>query len=108
SRADLAELRVVTNYADTQTGARYIKFVQTVNGITVESAVINPTILPDGSIVYVGNRALPDLARNANSAAPTLNQREAIAAAADALGLSYSDATVTQLSMSNGAEREAH
>ncbi len=105
SRDDLTGLRVVTNYADSTTGARYVKFVQTVNGIEVHLAVVNVTLLPDGSVLYVGNRALPDLAKNANSTTPALTPADAIAAAANALALRYDANTVAQLELLGGAEQ---
>ncbi len=107
NRDDFAGLRVVTNYADRTTGARYVKFVQTVNGIEVHLAVVNVTLLPDGTVLFVGNRALPNLAKSANSSAPALTQSDAITAAATALGLAYDSATVTLTESVGGTEQEA-
>ncbi len=105
-RADLTGLRVDTNYADATTGARYVKFVQTHNGIEVHNAVVNVTILPDGSVLYVGNRAVAKLADSANSASPALSHSDAINAAAAALNLDYTAATVTRQESVGGTERE--
>ncbi len=106
SRDDLTGLRVITNYADSMTGARYVKFVQTHQGIAVHNAVVNVTILPSGTVLYVGNRAVPALQKAANTAVPTLSQSDAIAAAAGVLALRYSPSTVTQQDSLGGAERE--
>jgi hypothetical protein len=106
SREDLTELRAVRNRADPITGARYVTFVQTVNGIGVFNAVVNVTILPNGEVLFVGNRAVPNLAKAARTATPILSQQEAIAAAANELALRYSPDTLSQLESFAGAERE--
>ncbi len=105
SRDDMATLRVTDNYADDITGARYIYFVQTVNGLTIYNAVINVTLLPDGSVLFVGNRTINDIGERAGGATPTLSAREAIDAAARALQLDYTSATVTRIETIGGTER---
>lgn len=106
-RADFTDLRVIKNYADATTGARYVKFLQTVNGIEIYNAAVNVTILPSGDVVYVGNRAVASLLSNANSATPSITRNAAIAAAADDVGLRYSPASLTVAESLGGAEQAA-
>jgi extracellular elastinolytic metalloproteinase len=106
SREDLAHLRVDRNYADSITGARYVKFGQTVNGIRVFNGTVNVTILPSGTVLYVGNRAVAGLEKTANSATPIISQSDAIASAAADLGLRYTASTVTAVESLGGTEQE--
>ena len=106
NREDLTGLRAVRNRTDPITGARYVTFIQTVNNIGVFNAVVNVTILPTGEVLFVGNRALPNLAKSVNTATPTLSQQEAIAVAATDLALRYNPGTLTELQTFGGAEQE--
>ncbi len=95
TQADLTDLKIDINFADQDSGNRYVKFMQQVNGIEIYNAMVNVTILADGSVLYVGNRGIGDALARSNSATPVLSHTDAIAAAADALGLSYDPSTVT-------------
>jgi extracellular elastinolytic metalloproteinase len=94
SRADLADLTVDLNEADGASGSRYVKFEQTVGGIKIYNAMLNVTILADGSVLYVGNRGIPNIAQAINTRTPSISHAEAIAAAANALQLNYTASTV--------------
>jgi hypothetical protein len=98
SAADLAGFVAAINFADTDSGNRYVKFTQHVGGIEVYNAMVNVTLRGDGSVLYVGNRGISEAARRVNSDTPRLSQAEAIAAAATALGIAYDPATVVTTS----------
>jgi Zn-dependent metalloprotease len=107
SADDLSGLRVTDNYADSISGSRYVYFQQTVNGIGLSNAVINVTVLPNGNVLFVGNRTVANIAAKATVTEPTLTQSQAIAAAANALGLTYTASSVTEASSVAGSERAA-
>lgn len=107
NRDDLATLRVTDNYADATTGTRYVYFVQTANTLMIYNAVLNVTILPDGEVLFVGNRAIPDITGRAAPATPVLTARQAIEVAAQALGLAYTPTTITVMESVGGTEQAA-
>jgi hypothetical protein len=108
SRDDLTGLRVTSNYADSITGSRYIAFIQTVNGLDVHNAIVNVTLLKNGEVLFVGNRAVANLAKNANATTPAISQRDAIAAAASNVALRYTPESLTELQSLGGATQERH
>jgi hypothetical protein len=92
--ADLMDLQVVINFADADSGNRYVKFRQRIGDIEIYNALLNVTLQADGSVVYVGNRAIGNATQNINSRTAHIHHTEAIAFAARALQLSYDPATI--------------
>lgn len=107
-RDDMAELYLQTNRTDRITGARYLIFIQTVNDLPIFNAIVNVTLAPDGEVVHVGNRAYANVARNTNRTTPVLTPAEAIAMAADHLGVAYTPDTVIQTEARGGTAQETH
>jgi hypothetical protein len=105
-RADLEGLELQTLRTDRITGAHYAIFIQTVNGLPIQNAIVNVTLTAEGEVVHVGNRAHADIARRATAPTTTLSQTEAIASAAEALGLTYTASTVTPFERIGGNTRE--
>ncbi len=87
--ADVSHLRVTDNYAARISGARYVYFQQEVNGIGIHNAVLNLTILPNGEVLFVGNRGQNQAQQRVNSASPTLSAAEAVYSAATHLQLTF-------------------
>lgn len=106
TRADMEDLSLQTLRTDPITGAHYAIFIQTVNGLPVQNAIVNVTLSADGEVVHVGNRAIAHLARRATNPVPVLSRSEAIARAATALGLDYTASTITPVEHIGGPTRE--
>lgn len=102
SRDDMAELRLQTERTDRITGAHYLYFIQTVNGLPIHNAIVNLYLAPDGKVVHVGNRAQSNLRQRATPATPILTADQAVAAAAAGLGLRYTPSSVTPISSEGG------
>ncbi|MCB0705002.1 MAG: M36 family metallopeptidase [Saprospiraceae bacterium] len=89
---DITNLKVDYQYQSTRSGLNHIYFLQTHEGIEIYNALINVNVKPDGEVVYVGRRFIPDAASKVNGVVPAMSAEEAIAAAAAYLNLEYSEA----------------
>jgi extracellular elastinolytic metalloproteinase len=87
---DTAEIVVSDTYTDQHNGVTHVYLAQQYQGIGVYNGQINVSVMRDRSILYVGNRFAPNLAKNVNTTQPTLTARQAVEAAADHLELALS------------------
>ena len=84
---DVSDVIVTDQYTKRHTGAHKVFLQQRYQGIEVNNALINYTILEDGSINFVGKRFEPNLATRVNTTQPAIGPAEAIIAAAQHLEL---------------------
>lgn len=94
TESDLAELVVTDRYVNPHTGITYLYLVQQVHGIELFNGVINVTIMPDGRILYIGNRFYPDLSGWVEEKRPMITAQAAVQAAAAHLGLTIQEPLV--------------
>lgn len=81
---DLSDVQVTDHYVSSHTGVTHIYFVQRLNGIEVFNGLINVNVMPDGRILSVGNRFVPDLrSQVAGQSAASVTAVEAVELAAD-------------------------
>lgn len=85
--ADVTGLQITAQTVSSQSGATYIYYQQTYNGVPVDGSVANVVIAADGSILAVGNRMVPNLASLINNAAPVLTPSTAVILAGNYHGL---------------------
>lgn len=88
--ADVTGLQITSQSVSSLSGATYIYYQQTYNGIPVQDSVANVTIAADGSVLSVGNRLIPNLAARINNAAPTVTPATAVVLAGGYHGLTTS------------------
>lgn len=88
SSADVSNLLVSRQYTTHQTGETYLTFEQSQNGIPVFASDMNATVLDDGRILSLGNRAIPGLQSKLVAGSPTITASDAVTRAAQSLGLS--------------------
>lgn len=86
-QADLADVVVTDRYVSEHTGVTHIYLRQRFAGIEVFGANFNVNVLPDGRILNIGNRFIPNLAQQIVGRVPALTPAEAVAAAAAHNGL---------------------
>ncbi|MCL4263279.1 MAG: M36 family metallopeptidase [Anaerolineae bacterium] len=85
--ADLAEARVSDTTVSRLSGVTTIYLAQQLGGIEVFNGLINISIMPNGDVLTVGNRFVPDLAAAVSEGAATIAAEQAVNAAADHLDL---------------------
>jgi extracellular elastinolytic metalloproteinase len=103
--ADVAGLVVSDMYRSEHNGVTHIYLQQQKDGILVYNAYLNINIAADGSVINLGNRAVGDLDRAIEADAASLSAAEAVAAAADHLGLAITEPLVAQ-ELVGGPERK--
>lgn len=87
---DVSGLQITSQHVSSQSGATYIYYQQTYNGIPVQDSVANVTIAADGRVLSVGNHLIPNLAARINSAAPVVTPATAVVLAGGYHGLTTS------------------
>ena len=103
--ADVAELIVSYEYVTQHNGVTHIYLQQQRQGIDVFNGVINVNVAADGSIINLHNGFVANLGAEAlNAAAPTLTAVEAVAAAAQNLGLQLSQDLVVEEAIGGAAQ----
>ena len=103
--ADVAELIVSYEYVTHHNGVTHIYLQQQRQGIDVFNGVINVNVAADGSIINLHNGFVANLGAEAlNAAAPTLTAVEAVAAAAQNLGLQLSQDLVVEEAIGGAAQ----
>ena len=78
---------VTDRYTSAHTGVTHLYFQQQVNGLLVRDAFINVNVTADGRILNLGSSFVSDVAQKVTTATPDLTASEAVALAADSLGL---------------------
>ncbi len=84
---DLADLAVQSQYDSRHTGVTHISLRQRLSGVEVVNGDIGVHVMPDGRIVHLTSRFVPDLAARVNARAPAVEPEIAILRAAEHLGL---------------------
>ena len=87
SFADISDMLLDYQYQSRHNGLTHLYFQQTYQGIGIYNAILNISILPNGEILFVGNRFIPDVASKINTTKPLLKPAEAISRAAAILQL---------------------
>lgn len=87
SDSDLSNYRVTDLYANRKNGISYLYLQQTHQDIPVERATANAVFSPDGQLVHMNIRYLPEVAAKANASTPVLSARQALQRAASHLGV---------------------
>lgn len=89
STGDLAQALVTNQYTDAKTGITHIYFRQTVNGLEVENANINISVLKNGRVLTAGGGFVPGLRAliGAGTPTPTRTAQQAVLDAAAAIGI---------------------
>lgn len=88
--ADVNGLIITSQSVSSLSGATYIYYQQTFNGIPVNGAVANVAIAADGSVVAVGNRLIPNLANRINSSPAVISPSTAVILAGNYHGITSS------------------
>lgn len=103
---DMSQLNVVRDYTSQHNGARHLAYQQEHQGLMVFGAEARFAMLHDGSIVSVNNELVPNLAATINTLSPQLTARQALARAANNLGLDLDD-SVAFISQEHDATQTA-
>ena len=85
--ADAADLVVTDQYISQHTGVTHIYFQQQYQGIRVYNGLVNVNVAADGSVVNVGNRLVPNVAKSINTTSPSISAVDAVQSAAQELEL---------------------
>lgn len=102
---DLVGLVVTDSYASGHTGVTHVYLEQRHDGIEIADAMISFNILPDGSVLSVGDRLQRNLRARVRSAVEPLTAIEAIDAAATGLGLPQPEEVVELTTKADGDEK---
>ena len=87
SEQDIADIKLDYAYQSEHNGVTHIYFKQQYTGIEIFNAIYNANILPNGKILYVGNRFYQDIATKVNTTRAILSPDEAVIAAAKVLNI---------------------
>ena len=85
---DVASYYVQDSYASEHNGVTHVYLIQQHKGIELYNAIINVNVLPNGEILYAGNRFMRNLANSVNTLSSTLTPEQAIEAACKQLNVS--------------------
>ncbi len=88
SRQDVSEVRIADAYVSKHNGVAHIWVQQQHAGIPVHEGLFGLHVKPDGSVLHLGHRFIPDLAQRANTTLPSLGAARALDIAAAELGFS--------------------
>ena len=86
TEADISDWIVTDNVLSKHNGVRHLYIQQTHNGLPVFNAVANANIY-QGRVFSMGNRFVPQLAKQVNASTPALSPVQAVEAAALSLGI---------------------
>ena len=84
---DVASYYVQDSYASEHNGVTHVYLIQQHKGIELYNAIINVNILPNGEVLYAGNRFMHNLANSVNTLSPTLTPEQAIEVACKQLNV---------------------
>ncbi len=104
TEADIANYVISDNYSSKNNGVTHIYLLQQYEGIDVFAAMININILPDGRVLNIGNKFVPDLDSKVNALAPTISPEAAVQAVMNRFRTASTDGPLERLQ--EGNERE--
>lgn len=94
--SDIADMIVNDQYATRHNGVTHVYFKQRLSGIEVFNGILNVNVAPDGTVAAAGNRFDSNLTESINTATPAITAEQAVASAADHLGIVSSGALVVK------------
>ncbi|MFC1498716.1 M36 family metallopeptidase, partial [Verrucomicrobiota bacterium] len=104
--SDLDDVLVSDNYKSRHNGVTHIYLRQRINGLEVANANMNINVARDGSVINLGNSFVPDLKSVVNTDEPGMTQMDAVAHAAEHLGLVISEDLVVRQSSDGAGQRQ--
>ncbi len=78
TQSDIKDMVLTDMYSNKQTGTTYIYLLQSHNGIKVNGAMINVSILEDGRVNYVGKKFISDVASQINVTSTSVSSDQAL------------------------------
>ena len=84
---DVDAIQMTDRYVSKHNGLTHIYVRQVLEGVPMANATLGIHIAPDGRILHVAGRLVPELARSVNRLVPPVPADEAVLRAADHLGL---------------------
>ena len=85
SDADVANFKVQDSYADDFNGVTHVFLIQQNAGIELYNAIVNVSVLPNGEVIFAGNRSMPHLSSASNATNPVLTPEQAVRKACENL-----------------------
>lgn len=104
TEADISNYVITDNYSSKHNGVTHIYLRQQYEGIDVFAAMININILPDGRVLNMGNKFVPDVASKVNILQPSISPEAAVQAVMKRFKTATSDGPLLRLQEAN--ERE--
>lgn len=86
SREDVSDVRITDAYATKHNGLTHVWVQQQHAGIPVYNAMFGLHVRPDGSVLHLGHRFVPELAKIVNTTLPSLGASRALELAMADLG----------------------
>lgn len=86
TREDVSDVRVTDAYVSKHNGVTHVWVQQQHAGIPVYNALFGLHVKPDGSVLHVGHRFIPNLAKSVNTTLPSLSATRALEIAMAKLG----------------------
>ena len=78
---------VLNSYTSEATGVTHVFIAQHYNNVELHNALINVNVMPNGEILYAGNRFMPNLANAVRAKTPKILASEAVISACKHLGV---------------------
>ena len=88
TRQDVSDVRITDAYVTEHNGVTHVWVQQQHAGIPVYNALFGLHVKPNGEVLHLGHRFLPDLSRQVNTTLPSLNATRAVEIAVTHLGFS--------------------
>jgi extracellular elastinolytic metalloproteinase len=89
---DVQNLAVQDAYPSLDNGVMHVYLIQQHKGIELYNAIINVNVMPNGEVLYAGNRFTTNLSGIINTSEPTLTPEAAIEAACKELNININNA----------------
>ena len=104
SDADVRDFKVQDSYSDDFNGVTHVFLIQQHAGIELYNAIVNVSVLPNGEVLFAGNRSMPHLSSATNTAQPVLTPEQAVRKACENLKV----ACPTTLHITKGEEENTY
>jgi len=88
TRQDVSDVRITDAYLSEHNGVTHVWVQQQHAGIPVYNALFGLHVKPNGEVLHLGHRFLPDLSRQVNTVLPSLGAARAVEIAVTQLGFS--------------------
>lgn len=87
SPEDVSDVRITDTYFSKNNGLTHVWLQQQLAGIPVHNGLFGLHIRPDGSVLHLGHRFVPGLAKRANTTLPSLSAAQALQLTLAQIGL---------------------